>query len=294
MRRARPLLGTFVEIEAEGLPDADLEVAINAAFDAVELVERLMSFHNPDSDLSRINAAEAGREIAVDPQTFNVLEFARELSDASDGAFDITIAPSLVESGFLPEGPAEPMPRGATYRDLQLLPAHRVRWRRKGWADLGGIAKGYAVDYAVAALRFHGVINAVINAGGDLRCFGTPQSIHVRHPDEPTTLMWLGILTDAAFATSAGYFSSVESDNRRINPLVDPKCRSCISWGGSISVAAYDGMTADALTKVIRLKPESAPRILEIFGAQAIVIDREGARCCGRPLLRSAIAAGGQ
>jgi thiamine biosynthesis lipoprotein len=285
MRRARPLLGTIVDIAAEGA-GGSLPAAIEAAFASIEQIQQLMSFHDSSSDVSRVNGAETGREVRIDPHTFRVLQFARRLSDISEGAFDITIAPNLVENGFLPGRVRETIPAGATYRELDLLEGHHVRWRRKGWIDLGGIAKGYAVDCAVAALRSHGITTAVINAGGDLRCFGTPQPIHVRHPDEPTMLVCLGFLSDAALATSAGYFSSVESKGRRIDPLVDPKRRCCISWEGSIGVAAHDGMTADALTKVIRLKPDAVPDILDLFGAQAIVIDREGARCCGRALLQ--------
>ena len=103
--------------------------------------------------------------------------------------------------------------------------------------------------------------------------------------------MRLGWLADAALATSAGYFSGIDVGGRRIDPLVDPRRRRCMSWDASISVAAPDGMTADALTKVVRLAPDSAPEILDRFGAQAIVIDHQGARCCGRPLLQADIAA---
>jgi thiamine biosynthesis lipoprotein len=166
------------------------------------------------------------------------------------------------------------------------LSGARVRWRNKGWIDLGGIAKGYAVDCAIEVLRCHGVAAAVVNAGGDLRCFGKPQPIHLRHPDVPTMLLTVGSLFDAAIATSAGYFSGKDSDGGRIEPLVDPKRHETANWNGSISVVAHDGMTADALTKVVRLAPDLVPAILEHFGAQAIVIDRDGSRSCGRKLLQ--------
>ncbi len=285
MRRARPLLGTIVDITADGADDV-LPAAIEAAFASIELVQRLMSFHDPDSDVSRINGAEVDREVRIDPHTYRVLDFAHRLSDLSGGLFDITIAVVLVQSGFLPERSPEVVPVGTTYRDLDLLPGCRVLWRRKGWIDLGGIAKGYAVDCAIAALRSHGVTTAIVNAGGDLRCFGKPQSIHVRHPGVPTMLMQVGSLSDAAMATSAGYFSGKDLDGCQIDPLVDPKRCSCTSWDGSISVVARDGMTADALTKVVRLAPDSVPDILECFDAQAIVIDQEGSRSCGRRLLQ--------
>jgi len=286
MRRAQPLLGTVGEVAAEGDSDS-LPAAIEAAFAAIADVHRLMSFHDPDSDVSRVNGAEAGDTIHVDPRTFRVLEFAQEVSDASGGAFDITIAPSLIDTGFLPGRPGELIPRGARYRDLELLPGHQVRWRRRGWIDLGGIGKGYAADCAIAQLRSHGASNAIVNAGGDLRCFGQPQPIYVRHPAIPASLIDLGRLTDAALATSAGYFSGLAMDGCRVDPLVDPKQGRCTRWDASVSVAASEAMAADALTKVVRLSPDTAPDILDRFGAQAIVIDREGVRCCGRSLLQT-------
>lgn len=288
MRRARPLLGTIVDITAEGAANI-LCGAIGAAFASIEQVQRLMSFHDPNSDVSRINGAEAGRELIIDPHTVRVLRFARRLSDLSGGLFDVTTAPVLVESGFLPEREKETIPFDVTYLDLLLLPGNCVLWRRKGWIDLGGIAKGYAVDCAITALRSHGVATAIVNAGGDLRCFGKPQPIHVRHPHAPTMLMRIGSLSDAAIATSAGYFSRIDRGGRQVEPLVDPRRRSCTRWNGSVSVAAPGGMTADALTKVVGLAPDSASDIVEHFGAQAVLIGHEGTRCCGRPLLQAGI-----
>jgi thiamine biosynthesis lipoprotein ApbE len=145
MRRARPLLGTIVDISAEDAPET-LPDAIEAAFASIEAVHRLMSFHELDSDVSRINDAKAGEVVQIDPRTFHVLHFARQPSDLSAGAFDVTTASVLVRSGSLPERATEALPIGVTYRDLDLLPAARVRWRNKGWIDLGGIAAGFAVD----------------------------------------------------------------------------------------------------------------------------------------------------
>lgn len=290
MRCARPLLGTIVDITAEGAADI-LPAAIEAAFASIEEMQRLMSFHDPDSDVSRINSAMTGREVSIDPRTHRVLHFARQLSGLSGGLFDVTTAPVLVECGLLPKREKETPPVGTTYLDLVLLPRNRAVWRREGWIDLGGIAKGYAVDCAIAVLRSHGVATAIVNAGGDLRCFGAPQPIHVRHPDAPTTLIRIGSLCDAAIATSAGYFSRIDNGARQIEPLVDPRRRHCANWNGSISVVAPTGMTADALTKVVGLAPDSAPDILEHFGAQAVVIDHQGTRCCGRPLLQADISA---
>lgn len=286
LRRARPLLGTLVEIAAIGA-DADLTASVDAAFSAIERVQKLMSFHDEHSDVSRLNAAGEGCDIHVDPQTYRVVERAIELGELSGGAFDIATAPALVERGFLPTSSRGPMPAcGATYRDIELGAGYRIRWRRKGWIDLGGIAKGFAVDCAIAALQAHGVPSGIVNAGGDLRCFGERQPIHVRRPVAPTELIALGWLCDGAIATSGGYFVGIQSGGRQIDPLVDPRRNVCIGWDDSVSVVASDCMTADALTKIVRLTRQDVHVLLERMGAQAVVIDKEMVGSCGTPLLQ--------
>jgi thiamine biosynthesis lipoprotein len=152
--------------------------------------------------------------------------------------------------------------------------------------DLGGIAKGYAVDCAIQALKVAGVNGALVNAGGDLRCFGQAQAIQVRHPDEPGSIVALGRVQDAAVATSAGYFSQRESEQGTLEPLVDPTNQRCTRWQGSISVVAPDCMTADALTKIVRLAPDRAAAILAEPGAQTIVLDGQGLHMAGKALLQ--------
>ena len=286
LRRARPLLGTLVEIKASGAC-ANTEEAVEAAFAAIAQVHQRMSFHDPSSDVSRINTAETYYEVAIDPQTYQVLQFARELGDLSNGTFDIATADVLVRRGFLPgDRHAAAVDSEATYQDLELLAGHRVQWRHKGQIDLGGIAKGYAVDCAITVLQSYDIDTGVVNAGGDLRCFGAAQPIHVRHPTTPTALVPLGCLSNAAIATSSGYFSGIPDDGGRIDPLVDPKLRACTTWGESVSVVAPDCMTADALTKIVRLAPERAPELLDRFKAQALIIDDQAMRTCGAVLLQ--------
>jgi thiamine biosynthesis lipoprotein len=267
-------LGTIVEIAAAGPSSA---AAVHAAFQVVQHVHRLMSFHEVGSDVSRINMARANEEISVDPHTHRVLRFARQVSAASGGVFDVTVGECLVRHGFLPALPIEDArAREATWRDLLMFGENRVRWRRAGRIDLGGIAKGYAVDMAVETLQVHGVRDGLVNAGGDLRVFGEPQPVHVRLPEAPGMVTALGMFSDCALATSAAYFSSVDSENGPLEPLVDSDRRISKAKAGSATVIAPRCMAADALTKVVRLAPHLAHEVLDTFDAQAIVID--GAR----------------
>jgi FAD:protein FMN transferase len=284
--RMRPLLGTLVEIRAGG-PESRVNDGIAAAFAAIERVQQLMSFHDAGSDVSRINAAPVGLDVTVDPETYGVLRHALDLGHRSGGAFDITIAPSLVAAGFLPYPRLATQVDSARFSDLELLPARAVRWRKKGWIDLGGIAKGYAVDVAVAVLRAQGMTHGLVNAGGDLRGFGErPWPIRIRAPEQPTMLLNAGSLCDAAIATSAGYFCSARAGSTMAAPIVDPTHRRCVVWNASISVVAGHCMTADALTKVVRLAPAALPALLDHYDAQTVIVDANGARFCGRDWLQ--------
>ena len=284
-RRARPLLGTLVEIAATGSSLVGAVAAVEVAFAAVQEVHRLMSFHESESDVSRINMARAGETVVVSLHTHRVLRFALKLSAASAGVFDVTVGDTLVRHGFLPAPAAEKSrPREATWRDIELLAENGVRWRRAGCIDLGGIAKGYAVDMAIEALQSCGAMSGLVNAGGDLRMFGEPQPVHVRLPDAPGMLAPLGLFADCALATSGAYFSSVYTDDGPVEPLVDRERRIGGARQGSATVVAAECMTADALTKVVRLAPHLAPEVLDSFDARAIVIDgsRQGSICATR------------
>jgi thiamine biosynthesis lipoprotein len=292
--RMRPLLGTLVEIRAGGAA-ARVARGIAAAFAAIERVQRLMSFHEAGSDVSRINSTPVGRDVTVDRETYGVLRYALDLGHRSGGAFDIAVAPSLVSAGFLPY-PAlggllpqrvDNANHPARFSDLELLPDCGVHWRKKGWIDLGGIAKGYAVDVAVAALRSHGITHGLVNAGGDLRGFGNrPWPIRIRAPEQPETLFDVGSLCDAAIATSAGYLGGRRVGSRVVDPIVDPGSGNCVAWNASVSVVASQCMAADALTKVVRLAPAALPALLEHYDAQAVLANDLGVHSCGRNRLQ--------
>jgi len=242
--RARPLLGTIVAIRAEAT-----DAAIDAAFGAVARVHALMSAHSDAGDIAAVNAGAWRRPVTVDAWTFRVLAAALRIGRASGGAFDPTLG------------------RGATYADVELLPDRRVRLRRRARLDLGGIAKGLAVDRAVEVLRRWGAPAGCVNAGGDLRFFGnTPQVARVRLPSAPSLSVALPAAREQAFATSGAYFGGTH---------VDPRDGRRLRLRGSVTVSAHSCMLADALTKAVAAAGR-APGLLARFRARAYLVDGRG------------------
>jgi len=274
LRRARPLLGTLVEIQASGDTHERLTHAIDRAFSAIARVQQLMSYHDPQSDVSRLNRFAVHRPVKVSDWTWTVLRRARTLSRRSGGSFDITIAPRLIQWGLLP-GNGLVIPSGGNWHAIQLLAGRRVRFMSPLALDLGGIAKGYAVDRAVAVLRSAGVSSALVNAGGDLRCYGSiAYPVQVRHPTRPGHYLPLAPLSNLALATSALTFTSRRWRGNTVGALIDARTGRACGRGLSISVRAPSAWLADALTKVVAADPAGAEPLLLRYGAEAMIFSR--------------------
>jgi thiamine biosynthesis lipoprotein len=135
--------------------------------------------------------------------------------------------------------------------------------------DLGGIAKGFAVDRAVDALKENHVATGIVNAGGDIRVFGSmSRQLHVRNPVSPTQFSGTLRVRNRAVATSATYFAR--------HALIDGQRRRGLNSSISVTVAAGDCMTADALTKIVFALRENAAPLLKYHCADALIIDRDG------------------
>lgn len=269
IRRAQPWLGTMVEISAEAGHDA-----LTDAFAAIARVHGLMSFHDAHSDVSRFNRAAAGDAVHVDRDTWEVLRIAAEVGRRSGGAFDIACAPRLVAWQVLP-APQAAAPAALKFEQVLALEGEGVvRKLAAGWIDLGGIAKGYAVDLAVECLQRAGVRAGCVNAGGDLRVFGDLRlPVSIRSPRNPGVAAAVLELEDCALATSGSYFSAREIDGRvLVSALVDARDGSAIVSERSASVRAPRCVLADALTKVVLATGDLHHPALTTFEASAFLI----------------------
>jgi thiamine biosynthesis lipoprotein len=271
MLRAQPWLGTLVEIaiDSDAAPQAPA-----AAFERIALVQRLMSFHAADSDVSRFNRAQAGDQLEIDPHTWKVLRLAEQLTRDSDACFSVACAPRLVEWAYLP-APAMPAPVFVPGQRIYELDTNgTVRKLAAGWIDLGGIAKGYAVDLAISALESCGVDRACVNAGGDMRVIGpAPWPVSVRAPRDPTVAGARLMLRNAALATSANYFSQKRGQGgARVSALVDGRNGRPLAAARSVTVRAPSCALADALTKVVMATGDPRHPCIPAHGADAFIL----------------------
>lgn len=226
-----------MEIEASGAHDEEgLHAAVDQAFARIERVHQLMSYQSADSDLSRLNRQALHGAHRVDAHTYRVCVAALDFARLSAGAFDPTVA----------------TPGGGDWRDVELCGDDRIRFHRPLRLDLGGIAKGYAVDLAVDHLRRLHTEQVLVNAGGDLRVAGSlPQTVHLRHPAAPLQAAHALALQNSALATSAAYFSRWRCPTGEASALIDPRSGQAYRGMRSVSVRAERCMSADALTKVV-------------------------------------------
>ena len=232
LRRARPLLGTLVEIGAADADSARAAAAIGAAFDRIAAIQSRLSRFDEASEIGRFNAAPGGACIAVGAETRAVLAAALALRDASEGLFDVSLGSGA--SAWR-----------CNENDLHKLSAN-VR------LDLGGIAKGFAVDAAVATLGAHGVASGWVNAGGDLRVFGALTLPIDLRDERAGGVRRFATLGDGSFATS------------RL-----ARGRTADARPGHASVAAPECMWADALTKIVIASGDATHPILARFEARA-------------------------
>ncbi len=264
MKVAHFLMGTLVQVEVN---DGRGESAAENALAEMARIEKLMSRFLPASDVSRLNNAYC-QPVTVSPATFRVIEKALSFSRLSNGTFDITVNSR----------------NGASYKDVSLDEETGQIWLRKpGMSlDLGGIAKGYAVDMAIEELQRMGISNAMVNAGGDLRVLGgnslnNSWVIGVQHPGAYPGLLCRLSLTDKAVATSGDYYRHSRPDLSH-HLIIDPHRNKPARGSLSATVIANRALTADALaTAAYILGPDKGLSMIEgLPDVEGILVGEDG------------------
>jgi thiamine biosynthesis lipoprotein len=263
------VMGTIVRFEVYHPDRAAARDAVRRASALLFEVHRQMSVQESASILSRWNASPSGAELVLPELTRRAVAEALRWRAATDGRFDPTVGAAVAawQQGRTPV----PQPE----RQVELDGDGRLRKWGPVALDLGGSAKGWAVDQAVAVLRQAGCTAALVNAGGDLRVFGAPPgrsawTIGIRHPLRPDEVLTTVALTEGALATSGDY----EPDG---STLVDPRDLARVRLDGSVTVWAPTCGAADAMATALAVEPDPSWLPASV-GALVARRDAEGLR----------------
>jgi len=283
-------MGTVIEITLLSEDEEAARKAALQAFQEIKRIEQLMSPWIGTSDVSRLNRSAGKDWVKVSPETFDVIKRSQKISGLSEGAFDITIAPLTQIWRKARERGVPPSPEEikkflglVNFRNISTRSGGKVFLKEKGMAiDLGGIAKGYAVDSAFEILTSLGYKTLIVNAGGDLRAGGlkinAPWSIGIQNPRSAEKVMATISVSDSAIATSGDYEKFFFYQGKRYHHILNPKTGFPADGCQSVTILSKDGMTADGLaTAVFVLGPEKGYALCQkIGGVECFIMDREG------------------
>lgn len=283
LKQTEMIMGTLVEITV--IPAN--EKAIREAFEALKKVDALMSTYKEDSEISILNREGKAQ---VSEETLEVIEDAIKFSNLTDGAFDITCRPLInlwkkakKEEKVPTEEEIEEATSLVGYQRI-ILEGNQIRLEKKGMQiDLGGIAKGYAVDKAIEALKKNNIKRALVNAGGDLYALGTDRQgkkwqIGVQDPREEDKIIDIIKVKDRAVATSGDYRRYFTLEGKRFSHIVNPKTGLTVQdVPMSVTIVGPGATTTDALsTGVFVLGPEEGMKLIESLPEVEGMIISEG------------------
>jgi len=263
----QPQMGIPFRIVLYAPSDAVAEAAINAAFARIKALNQIFSDYENTSELTALNrTAGQGKVVPVSKELWEVLCLSQEMAERSNGAFDVTVGPYVTlwrRARRIHQLPAPDKLAAARevvgYKNLRLYPKQRAVEITKAGAriDLGGIAKGYAVDEALKVLSSHGIRSAMVAGSGDLAVSGPPPGkqgwrieIAPHEAGDASTGCFVS-LKNQALATSGDVFQHVEIENRRYSHIVDPRTGSGLTDFGLVTVIAKNCATADSLATAI-------------------------------------------
>jgi thiamine biosynthesis lipoprotein len=288
-------MGCEYAIVAYGDDARALQGMVESAFDEVDRMDRLMSHYKPESPLSRLNREAARGPVAVPAELFDLIAESLRYSRESGGAFDVTVGPLMKAWGFF-RGEGR-VPGDAEIEELRSRVGHAhvvldaattsIRFDRPGVElDLGGIAKGYAVDRAVAVLKRAGVKAALVSAGGStLFGLGAPPGrkgwkVEIQDPIDSRKVALGVLLKDRALSVAGRAEKSFERDGVIHSHIMDPRTARPVQGMLSVAVLADSGTAGDALDDVFFVQGVEAARrqIRRYPGTEAIVFVPDGGR----------------
>ena len=289
------IMGTFVHVVAVAEDSGIAKKCVKAALEEIRKVDDLMSDYKSDSEISQVNSKAGDKAVRLSESTYEVLQRSIEFSEMTAGAFDITVGPLVAlfreakESKVAPSEQQIALARSKVgFEKLKLDSENKtVQFSENGMLlDLGGIAKGYAIDKAIAAAQRCGATGAMVDIGGDVRCFGLPPEgkdhwlIGLQDPNsaiegiEGGGLLLVLKITNAAVATSGDYQQFVLIEGKRYSHIMDRRTGTNAEGLSSVTIIANNATDADALaTSVSVMGAEKGLALIEkLPGTEAIII----------------------
>lgn len=292
-----PVMGTNAEIKLYGNMES-AKSAADAIRDELSSVEKTCSLFNPDSELSRLNATAAKEPFKCSSLLWEVLLESKKLYQLTDGSFDISVTPLMELWGFYRKSNALPTPAEIAEAKSHVgldkvifdLEQHTVKFPEAGMKlDLGGIAKGYAVDRAALATVSKGISCGTINLGGNIRCLKDPPpgktkyTVGVRDPFGNSAICGTVQVAGASIATSGNYEKHVTINGVNYAHIMDPKTGEPVKGMISVTVvlpgdSGKDGICShtagDGLSTSVFIKGEDFARKIcqQIPGASVLII----------------------
>ncbi len=291
-RKSKMLMDTVVTITVVTDSDSNAEKAIDNSFAVIEKIENLLNFYSDKSEVSGINKNAGTNPVKVSPETMEIIEKAIQISELTQGRFDITIGPVMELWNF--HNKKKPDDRTIKsrlhlvgYKSIAINKAGSTVYLKKNnmKIDLGGVAKGYAADKAVEELKKNGIKSGLVAIAGDIKAFGLkpdgrPWKIGIKNPrqkgqdDEIIAVMEL---TDMAISTSGDYERYFIEDGKRYHHLLNPKTGYPADSGQSVSIITKDGAIADPLsTGIFIIGHEKGIKLLEENKISGFMVDKEG------------------
>ncbi|MEW8208981.1 MAG: FAD:protein FMN transferase [Candidatus Thiodiazotropha taylori] len=283
------IMGTRISVELWHDDPTLGELAIAAVFDEFKRLDEKLSPYKSDSELSLVNRMAAESAIDISSELFHLLQESRKYAELTGGAFDITFASIGHQYDYRTgQKPDQQRTRQTLplidYRHIELDPErNRVRFLRKGVKiDLGGIAKGYAVDQGIALLRKRAIEHALISAGGDSRLIGDhrgrPWHIGIQAPRNKQAMAAVLPLSDTAISTSGDYERFFEADGVRYHHIITPQTGHSAKGVQSVTILGANALHTDALsTSIFVLGAEAGMALVDrLDDVEAIIIDQQG------------------
>ena len=288
-REEAPIMGTLITVELWHEDAARGKALTVAVLDEMHRIDRLMSTYKPDSELSLVNIRAAQEPVTVSRELQGLVISALAFSDVTGGAFDITYASAGkyydYREGIKPTAAQlEHALPAIDYRHVKLDTVNStIAFTHPGVRiDLGGIAKGYAVDQSIAMLRKAGVGNALVSAGGDTRVigerWGRAWKVGIRDPRKRDGVVTMIPLKDLAISTSGDYERFFEEDGVRYHHILNPGTGQSTSAVHSASIIGSNATTTDALsTSIFVMGVEKGLQLIDSLpDTEAVIIDNQG------------------